>query len=125
METIPLSALLVIGPDKLEAYYDTSFAARRHPDWQEFSREFRRKNPKCQACGSLAEVEAHHIRPVSYYPDLEMVEANLMSLCRVHHFTLGHLCDWRAWNPDAIDMVLVYQSFMGRRVYGLLEMRAV
>lgn len=39
----------------------------------------------CQACGSMEQVEAHHIQPVIEHPELVLVVANGMSLCRTCH----------------------------------------
>jgi predicted secreted acid phosphatase len=48
----------------------------------------------------LTRVEVHHIFPVHLVPGLELVPTNLITLCRPHHFELGHHKDWADYNPD-------------------------
>ena len=39
--------------------------------------------------------DVHHIVPFHQRPDLELVEDNLITLCREHHFRIGHDPDGR------------------------------
>ena len=83
--------------------------AGRASQWPTLRREWLASHPACAACGGRRDVEVHHIRPVHVYPDDELDPANLISLCRVHHFWHGHLGAWQSWNAcvvsDAADFL--------------------
>lgn len=57
--------------------------------WQRFRAAFLRRHPVCVDCANLGRVtpatEPHHIRKLRDYPDLRLVESNLMALCKEHH----------------------------------------
>lgn len=81
---------------------------KRSSGWRQVRDRFVEKNPVCVACGSSVALNVHHVRPVSKFPKLELVESNLITLCRDHHFHLGHDPDgpwspkkasWSEWNP--------------------------
>jgi hypothetical protein len=68
-------------------------------------------HPACEACGTTAELNVHHIKPFHIYPELELDHTNLITLCRVHHFTIGHDSDgpwkpakpaWTSANPNVV-----------------------
>lgn len=80
--------------------------------WPETRAAFVAKHPACAACGKRIELNVHHIIPFYLRPDLELVESNLITLCREHHFRVGHDPDgpwaperpsWRAYNPRVIE----------------------
>lgn len=60
--------------------------------------------------------DVHHIRPVHLYPELACDPSNLITLCRVHHFTLGHFGNWKSWNSEIELLIRIerqnYLSFM-------------
>jgi hypothetical protein len=80
--------------------------------WPETRAAFVAKNPACAACGKRIDLNVHHLIPFYLRPDLELVESNLITLCREHHFRVGHDPDgpweperpsWRAYNPRVIE----------------------
>jgi 5-methylcytosine-specific restriction endonuclease McrA len=61
------------------------------------------RQPTCKACGGRKRLEVHHLYPV-HFPGGDAVElepANLLTLCRPCHLTVGHGGDWKAVNPTA------------------------
>ena len=66
-------------------------------------------HPTCAACGTVEDVEVHHILPVHEAirigrPDMELDKTNLLTLCggvRNCHWAIGHAYDWKAWRPSA------------------------
>jgi 5-methylcytosine-specific restriction protein A len=52
--------------------------------WNRLSLRKRRINPRCEKCGTCAEV-VHHKKEAALYPDLFWDFENLMSLCRPCH----------------------------------------
>lgn len=83
-------------------------AADRSPGWPKVRKAYLAAHPECAACGQRdpARLAVHHVYPV-HAPGGEKYEldpANLITLCDQPgggcHLALGHLRDWRAWNPQ-------------------------
>ena len=77
----------------------------RSPHWPAVRDAWLEKHPTCAACGTDEHCEVHHVKPFSYYPELELEESNFMTLCRKPghncHLRIGHSGDWKSWNPHA------------------------
>lgn len=76
----------------------------RSSRWPAVRRAFLARNPRCEACGTAARLEVHHVRPFHLHPELELVQANLMTLCEGParcHFRVGHLGNWKTANKNA------------------------
>lgn len=75
--------------------------------WKQAVRRQLIRQPSCEACGSLRRVTVHHIIPPAIAPALVISPGNLMTLCRGSrhapgcHLVIGHLGNWRSWNPLA------------------------
>lgn len=94
-----VATLLVCSPrDEIDNYvdhheYETLLVgAPRSPQWRTVRNKYIKAHPECEACGSREDLNVHHIRPFSTHPELELVESNLVTLCRSHHLSLGHMC---------------------------------
>ena len=76
--------------------------AARSPHWPTVRRAHLAKEPKCRACGGTCHLNVHHIKPFHLFPELELVQTNLITLCEhpSHncHEIFGHLLDWSAYN---------------------------
>jgi predicted restriction endonuclease len=83
---------------------------KRSPGWRNVRNKFVKNNPRCSACGSKNNLEVHHITPYHIDPSLELEHSNLIVLCRNHHYTFGHFCDWTSWNKDVQTDVVVYNA---------------
>lgn len=67
-----------------------------------------RGNDRCAVCGSVDDLNVHHVVPFHDDPSLELEPTNLITLCREHHFHVGHDpdCDgperanWSKSNPN-------------------------
>jgi len=79
----------------------------RSSQWSDLRNSFLEKYPYCVACGTNNDLNVHHIKPYHLFPELELEESNLITLCQYRprncHFALGHLFDWRAWDPQVIQ----------------------
>jgi hypothetical protein len=98
------------------------YAEPRSSGWEKVERDHKAAHPACCACGTLELVEVHHLWPFQYYPELELDERNLISLCRPHHLILGHLGDWKSFNPDVIEMVRDYRRHLDARPHKRLPL---
>lgn len=65
-------------------------AADRSSKWPAVRAEHIERHPVCEACGSAANLNVHHIIPFHVNSYLELDPTNLITLCRNCHFTLGH-----------------------------------
>jgi len=83
---------------------------KRSSSWRKVRDEFVKNNPKCAACGTKNKLEVHHIVPYHIDSSLELDYNNLITLCRNHHYTFGHFCDWTSWNKDVQTDVVVYNA---------------
>jgi len=74
----------------------------RSSRWTEVRNNFVKKHPVCEACGTSAALNVHHVEPFHVRPELELDESNLITLCREHHFRIGHDPDgpWRPKKPS-------------------------
>lgn len=93
---------------------------RRSWRWPELSAQHKERNPFCACCGGKKRLTVHHIFPVHLYPERELDEDNLITLCEHNkcHLNIGHSGDWKAYNPRVVvDAALL----MLRRVSRLYE----
>ena len=67
--------------------------------WRTLRNNFLKENCLCSACGSKSGLQVHHVVPVSINSNLELVWDNLITLCVDCHFSLGHLWNWKCYNP--------------------------
>ncbi len=78
---------------------------KRSPQWPTTRANYIKKFPTCAVCGGSKNVEVHHKKPFHLYPELELVEANLISLCEsgangiTCHLFVGHLGNYKTYNP--------------------------
>lgn len=93
---------------QLESIDGMTFEGPRASEWVYVRNEFVRRHPRCEACGSMSNLNVHHIIPFHQQPDLELEPSNLITLCREHHFRIGHDPDgkgprkpsWLESNPN-------------------------
>lgn len=91
----------------------------RSPQWSQVRNDFIKENPFCAVCeskGSLLNgLEAHHLVPFSVNPELELDKNNLVTLCRNHHLTFGHLMSWKSYNQNAVEDIKEWNSKIKNR----------
>lgn len=74
----------------------------RSKDWSKVRKAFLAEHKYCAACGTDKNLQVHHLKPFSKYPWLELVPANLITLCGKCHFTVGHGGSWHKWNEHCV-----------------------
>lgn len=78
--------------------------ATRSPGWSKVRNEYLKNNKCCAACGTTSGLEVHHIKPVHIFPDLELDQDNLVTLCsKKCHLLFGHLMNFKSWNPEVVE----------------------
>ena len=94
---------------KLESIDFDLYEGPRSAEWAKVRNEFVAEHSVCEACGSTDKLNVHHIEPFHLKPELELSTSNLITLCREHHFKVGHDTDgpwsnvykpnWSSSNP--------------------------
>lgn len=83
--------------------------AERSGRWSTVRKHYIEDHPVCEACGSSEDLNVHHVKPFHVHPELELDPENLVTLCREHHFHIGHDPDgpdgprnpnWKLSNPN-------------------------
>lgn len=77
---------------------DRMFGAVRSSKWPSVRKQFLINNSECAACMTKEDLEVHHRIPVHIRPEKELDSTNLITLCSVHHFWIGHLGSWKSYN---------------------------
>lgn len=102
-----LVSLVAWAPMATEPLQAVPFESRSG-QWPAVRRTHLRAFPSCAVCGSKTEPQVHHVVPFGEDPAKELDPTNLITLCRTHHFCVGHAQNWRCANPhvreDAAQM---------------------
>lgn len=76
----------------------------RNPKWPEVEKAHLKEEPVCQYCGGSLKLQVHHIAPFHLFPEKELDDSNLITLCEEHekdcHLMHGHLGDFKLYNPN-------------------------
>jgi 5-methylcytosine-specific restriction endonuclease McrA len=93
----------------------------RSPEWAGVAREHLLHEPGCAVCGYTGHgLQVHHIKPFHLYPELELDQRNLITLCEIkgrdHHLLLGHLDDWESYNVHVRNDTKRFHGESARRL---------
>ena len=88
----------------------------RSAKWRATRKKFLRTHPRCAVCSLTRELEVHHIKPVRLYPELELDLNNLVTLCRRHHFNIGHLENWKSYNPSLKLSIVFFRELLHGKI---------
>jgi 5-methylcytosine-specific restriction protein A len=103
------------------SYATHKLTPSRSSKWPILRKRWLAIQPKCQSCGKTTKLEVHHIRPVHLYPELELAEDNLITLCENPvfncHFTIAHNLNWLAYNPNIIEDSQLINKRIKERLY--------
>lgn len=75
-----------------------TYGVSRSSQWGKVRKNFLLLNPTCSVCNSRKGLNIHHREPFHLHPEKELDPSNLITLCRTHHFTFGHLENWKSYN---------------------------
>ena len=99
-------AIVVVSVACLVAAFLTA-ATPRNAAVSRAQREWVRENPACAVCGlrsiHLWRCEAHHLIPYHVAPDLGACPTNFVTLCRAHHWLVGHGA--RSWGWENTNVL--------------------
>ena len=92
-------------------------AGARSSKWEAVRSHHLEIEPTCAACGTNKNLVAHHILPVHLWPELELDDSNLITLCESDHLTFGHGGDWRAFVPSVREDAKRHLATVKARCY--------
>jgi hypothetical protein len=98
-------------------------SADRSPRWHIIRRRWLILHPLCAACGQGDHLEVHHVQPFYLFPELELDEGNLLTLCSKGpggmdcHLVIGHSGDWKAYNKDSVADASRFLEMLTKRIY--------
>ena len=83
-------------------------ACTRSPKWPTARKHHLQSHPRCAVCNGTSKIEVHHIKPFHEYPELELEQTNLITLCEsksfgvICHLLIGHLGSYKKINPNVV-----------------------
>jgi 5-methylcytosine-specific restriction endonuclease McrA len=97
--------------ESVEVLMHTFGTDPRSSKWEKVRNDFIKLNPTCAACGTTEDLNVHHIVPFHDDESKELDPTNLITLCRTHHFGVGHDSNWKKSNPNVkIDSEMIRRS---------------
>ncbi len=95
--------------------------AKRSGRWRAVEKRHLAAHPRCIVCGTTKFLRVHHVRPYHVYPELELEPTNLVTLCQSPwhncHLYVGHLGDYKSWNPAVKSDARMWAKKMKQRPY--------
>ena len=83
--------------------------------WPSVRKQFLKENPTCAVCGTKKNLECHHVVPYHIDKNMELLESNLLTLCRRDHLIFGHLDSFRSFNSNVkTDSGIWYNKIKNR-----------
>lgn len=112
----------------LHAMVDTLLKGKsfgiRSSKWRKIRNEYLKSHNFCRACGTQNKLEVHHIKPFHLYPELELEENNLITLCESSydcHLKIGHNGNWKYFNEfvekDARDSLFYHKKIRNIKLF--------
>lgn len=79
----------------------------RSSGWSQVRKKHLKRFPYCANCGKKKRfgMQVHHIKPFHLFPELELEEYNLLTLCDNPrcHLDKGHLGYFRSYNINVVE----------------------
>lgn len=103
---------------RMQIMKDSIYGIPRNSKWESVREQHLKKYPYCAICDSNKFQQVHHIKPFHIFPDLELDETNLITLCEDpktnHHLKYGHLGNWKNWNEKLLKNIKKYRRMEGK-----------
>jgi len=84
----------------------------RSSGWNKVRTKHIKYNNFCAVCGKVKGLEVHHKESFKDHPELELDPKNLITLCRRHHFFIGHLENWKCINIEILFTVQFFSKLL-------------
>ena len=91
--------------------------AKRSPEWARKRDEFVAEHSVCACCGRRTNLNVHHVKPFHLFPDLELMDENLITLCEGGpincHYLAGHCgASWSAYSKNVHEQIRAISSLV-------------
>lgn len=87
--------------------------ALRSPQWETVRKKHLLNEPTCRACNGREKLQVHHIKPFHLFPELELQDSNLVTLCehpdKECHLLIGHLGNFKNYNSNVLEDIKKYR----------------
>lgn len=86
---------------------------KRSSKWNKIQKEFLEKNSSCAFCDGTKNLNVHHKKPFHLYPELELEESNLITLCMGEkdcHLLIAHGNNFSYYCDNLDSYILQYKS---------------
>lgn len=99
--------------------------AKRSNRWNETRKDYLEQHGYCVVCGNKKKLEIHHKKPFHLFPEFELDVSNLITLCEmkkrgiVCHLLIGHLGNYKSFNPDVEQDAQIWHAKLSKAKYGL------
>jgi 5-methylcytosine-specific restriction protein A len=112
------SMLRLVGlrPDDEEA---RACGATRDPRWSGVERAWLKDHNTCACCRTKSDLQVHHKVPFHLDRSKELDARNLITFCRRCHLFVGHLGDWKAFNPHVEEDAVIWAKKFANRPLAL------
>lgn len=82
----------------------------RSHEWPATRRRYLINHNSCEACGGTKLLQVHHKKPFHLFPELELDQTNLITLCQWNlcHLYLGHGDHWDYYVPNVSELAQEY-----------------
>ena len=85
----------------------SELGTKRSPKWERARRIHLATEGWCRYCGSVNDLQVHHMVPFHDDPSRELDPSNLITLCETsgveHHLIIGHFRNWKNFNPNVAE----------------------
>lgn len=85
---------------------------RRSDKWPAVRDAHLKRSPSCVCCGRRTDLNVHHVKPYHLFPELELDDGNLVTLCEGPsncHWLVGHRgLSWETYQPDVTRAATAY-----------------
>lgn len=87
--------------------YGTDGFPKIHKNWGYLKKKlYKKRGRKCEVCGSVIDVHAHHIQHASSRPDLQLEPSNIVLLCKT--------CHAKEHENESVNGLILSQHVRGR-----------
>ena len=86
------------------------FGGVRSSQWPAVRKNFLMENPVCEICFSRKNINVHHKVPVHIDKTKELLNTNLVTLCRECHWIFAHYKSWHSYSTDLDKDILIWRQ---------------
>ena len=117
-----ISQTYLQGKYEAEAYVCVGrLSIPRSRRWAVVRNAHLKKERWCRMCGSTIDLEVHHMKPFHLFPELELDDSNLITLCETEkvecHLKWGHLGNWKTFNEHIAELANSPNPHVGANDY--------